>query len=154
MRRLSKIRPSKIKLISSFLVVAVLVGTVGFYFAKPAFGATKCWTGGGATNNWSDTGNWAGGSLPSTTDVATFHGASCTTGTPDKSVTIDQNVDLSGSGGGINIGSNYGGTITQNSTFTITLGSSGWVQAGGTFLGGDSAITFNSTNVGSLTVTG
>lgn len=141
---------TKRKIAMASMVMALLIGSSGFLLVPKASAATKCWTGQGSTNNWSDTGNWAGGVLPTTTDVATFHGASCTTGTPDKSVTIDQNVDLSGTGGGINIGSNYTGTITQGTGFTISAGTNGWVQAGGSFSGGNASITLT----GSFTLSG
>lgn len=42
---------------------------------------------------------------------------------------------------GIRIGPSYSGTITQNSGFTIALGTVGWVQTSGTFAGGNSTIS-------------
>lgn len=42
---------------------AMIVATVGLACAAPAH-AQYFWSGSGATNNWSDTGNWSGGPVP------------------------------------------------------------------------------------------
>ncbi len=118
--------------------------------------ATKCWTGSGADNNWNTAANWAGSTNPTTTSNATFHGASCTAGTPDKNVTVNTDPNLTGTGGGITLSSNYTGTMTQSSGVTMTIyGTIGFVMAGGTFTGRDSKIDtsiFNHTG-GSFTST-
>lgn len=120
--------------------------------------ATKCWDGGGGDNNWNTAANWASDTNPTSTSNATFHGASCTAGTPDKSVTVNTDPSLSGSGGGITLSSNYTGTMTQSSGITMTLtGSIGLVMAGGTFTGGNSLIEstlFNQTGGAFTSTTG
>ncbi|OGH24472.1 MAG: hypothetical protein A3B47_01545 [Candidatus Levybacteria bacterium RIFCSPLOWO2_01_FULL_39_24] len=145
-------RTNKNRKLIIVLALLIVLLAAGFIYVRKVFAATKCWDGGGTTNNWSENANWAGDTPPGTTDVATFHGASCTAGTPDKDVTIDQAVDLSGSGGGINIGSNYAGTITQGGGYVITAGTSGWTQAGGTFAG--SASSYDGISTSSFSLTG
>jgi hypothetical protein len=105
----------------------------------------------GGTGGWNNTNNWStasgstsGASVPGASDIAIFdnNSPSCTT---------DANVNVLG----ISITSGYTGTITQGA-FTITVGSSSWTQAGGTFTGSASSIsavsftlsggTFNSTS--------
>ncbi|MEI6075088.1 MAG: hypothetical protein WCS94_05910 [Verrucomicrobiota bacterium] len=39
-----------------------------------AAGAVKTWTGGGTSGNWSDTGNWSGGLVPTNSDYLVFNG--------------------------------------------------------------------------------
>lgn len=94
------------------------------------------WIGGGGNANWNNGANWAGGSAPTTNDVAIFDN-SCSGA--DCNVTVNADIDVKG----IDIKSTYTGTITQASTKTITVGSSNWSQAGGTFAGGDSGINVN-----------
>lgn len=102
--------------------------------------ATNCWTGSGVDTNWNTSANWGSGT-PISTSNATFHGASCTTGTPDKSVTVNVDPTLTGTGGGITLSSNYAGTMTQSTGITMTIyGTIGFVMAGGTFTGSDSLI--------------
>jgi len=88
---------------------------------------------GNGTNIVSDDLNWVGDTKPGSGDIGTFN----STSTAD--CAIDENIDWQG----INIESTYSGTITQNSTRTITINSSDFVQAGGTFAGGDSNIDIN-----------
>lgn len=84
------------------------------------------WTG--ATNNlFSEPLNWFGGIVPSINDIALF------TGLYNIDCTIDVPVDVKG----VNILS-YSGIITQANT--IQLGTSGWIQAGGTFTGATQTI--------------
>lgn len=85
------------------------------------------WTG--ATNNlFSVPSNWFGGIVPSVNDIAFF------TGLYNVNCTIDVPIDVKG----VNILS-YSGIITQANT--IQLGTSGWIQSGGTFIGGTQIIT-------------
>jgi hypothetical protein len=42
------------------VVCAVLLGTL----SRALFATTYTWQGGGGTIDWSDTGNWAGGTAP------------------------------------------------------------------------------------------
>ncbi|MCB0390695.1 MAG: hypothetical protein KDD58_05375, partial [Bdellovibrionales bacterium] len=90
---------------------------------------------GGVDSNWSTNGNWSGGTAPGNSDVATFDnscGANC-------NVTVDSNIDVAG----VDIKASYTGTITQGNGNTITIGSSNWTQAGGTFTGGDATSPMN-----------
>lgn len=96
---------------------------------------------GNGTNIVSDDLNWVGDTKPGSSDIGTFN----STSTAD--CAIDENIDWLG----INIESTYSGTITQNATFTITIGSSSWTQAAGTFVGGDSLIRIDN---GSFTQSG
>jgi len=95
--------------------------------------AVVTWDNGGGDNLASNDTNWSGNTKPTSSDVATFN----STSTDDCS--IDENVDWLG----INIESTYSGTITQNSTRTVTIDSSDFIQAAGTFAGGDSLIDIN-----------
>ena len=82
------------------------------------------WTGAGADNNWSTTGNWSGNSLPSDGDnvYSLFD---------DHTIVIDQNVDLnriSNISGTINLVINAGKSLkvdiyAHTETGTITLNS-------------------------------
>jgi fibronectin-binding autotransporter adhesin len=92
------------------------------------------WTGSTGDNTWSTAGNWSGGIMPTASEVAIFNSA-CVGANCNANITANMSVK------GVSILSSYTGTITQNSTRTITLGAAGWNQAGGTFAGGDSTIT-------------
>ena len=91
------------------------------------------WDGGGSGNNWSTAANWVGDAVPTTTQAVTFDGTS----------TKDCTIDSLGSwsGGTFTIAAGYTGTITQN--VAITMGA--YSQAAGTYSGGSTATTFNST---------
>ena len=92
----------------------------------------KFWDGGGGDNNWNTGGNWSGDTAPASTDVAVFDGLSA------KAATINTNISVAGME--IRPGTS---TITQASTRTVTVGTSGWTQSGGTFTGGDSTVDIN-----------
>lgn len=113
------------------------------------------WTG--VTNTtWNTGGNWCGsvstpgfsgtcagaGPAPSsattTTHIAVFNEL-CTT---NCSPTISANAAMYK----LDISSGYSGTITQSNGFTMTVGQGGWFMAGGSFMGGNSAITVGSTS--------
>ena len=96
--------------------------------------ANITWTNGSGDNNWNTLANWSTGNIPGSGDVAVFDGTS----TAD--CIINANVNVAG----ISINSGYTGTITQNAGNTVTIGSSDFVQADGTFAGGDSNIDINS----------
>jgi hypothetical protein len=105
---------------------------------------TRTWDGGGVdgtcggagtANNWTCAANWSADTAPTASDIATFDATST------KDATINANISVAG----INIASGYTGTITQSSTYTVTVGSSHYVQADGTFTGGSGAITVNGT---------
>ncbi len=114
-----------------------------FYLPHHASAANRYWVGGSDGANVNDTANWAsadpasctggGASVPSGSDIAIFD-PDC-----DNGATIDLNWSVAG----ININSGYTGTVTQSTTRTLTVGSSNYTQAGGTFAGGDSTIDIN-----------
>ncbi len=140
----------------------ILIIIAGIYlFASPtqADAAVLCWKG--TTSDWTVASNWvtaagaASGAAPGASDVATFDsGASCTNaGSGTAAATILAGAAISVQG--IDIKSTYSGTITQTTTATITVGSSGWTQVAGTFTGGSGAIIIgNSGGTGDLSITG
>ncbi len=97
--------------------------------------ATITWTNGNGTNLWSDALNWSGGTVPGSGDVAVFDGTSVS------NCSMDVNVNVLG----VSITAAYTGTITQLAGVSITIGSSGYTQAGGVFSGGNSQIDINGT---------
>ena len=130
------------KLTLSLLFLALLGG--GLVYWQIAQGVNRTWDGGGVdgtcggagtANNWSCAANWSGDTAPTTSDVAIFDGTST------KNATINANISVAG----ISINAGYSGTITQSSTFTVTVGSSNYSQAAGTFTGGSGDITVNGT---------
>lgn len=137
-------KSTNIRYIALVLIIALFGGAL--WYIQKAQGVTRTWDGGGADANWNTAANWSGDTVPTSSDVASFDGTCVSNCSP----TV--NVSLSGATApaGINMASDYAGTITQSSTFTITVGASNWVQAGGTFTGGSGAITIN----GTLTISG
>jgi hypothetical protein len=99
-----------------------------------------CWDGGGTTNNWSEGANWVGDVVPGLGETAVFGDLSSKNAIIDIPVTIQ----------GLIIDTFYTGTITQSSTMTVTLGSTGYNQSAGTFVGADTAIDIN----GAFTLSG
>jgi hypothetical protein len=120
------------------MVLVALVGLV--LLCGVAEAATRTWDGGGGDNNWSTDANWSDDTEPTSSDVAQFDSTST------KNCTIDASISVLG----IAVNSGYTGTITQGSSNTITVGTSNWTMATGTFTGGDSNITID----GTLTITG
>lgn len=128
-----------------------LVLRVAFMLAVSAISAgavDRTWGGGSgfSGNNWSRGQNWTGDTPPGSGDIAIF------TNTQTANCTIDTNVNV----GGFRIDSGYSGTITQSGSYTITIGTSHFVQNDGAFVGGASNITISSTgdftlNTGSFT---
>lgn len=98
------------------------------------------WTNGNGNNNWSDPLNWNTGAVPGTNDIATFSTSSA-----------NCNINASISVSGISITSAYTGIITQHNGKTITIGASGYSQAGGTFTGSNKPVDINS---GTFTLSG
>lgn len=92
------------------------------------------WTGAGANANWNTAANWAGGVAPNSTQVAIFKDSYCGSNC-NATITADPNVR------GVRLLSAYSGTITQNTGVAITIGSSGWNQAGGIFSGSNASFT-------------
>lgn len=103
------------------------------------------WTGKGGNANWSTAGNWSTGAVPGSGNVAIFDADAATTCGANCSPTIDSNISVAG----INMKTGYGGTISQGA-HTITVGTSGWTMAAGTFAGGSLDITV----YGDFTLTG
>ncbi len=139
----------------STVAVAAVIFSIGAFHAAHAANIT--WTGGGGNNLWDNASNWSTATVPTSTDVAIFSASS------SNPVSIDTNVNVLG----IVVTSTYGGTITQGAGYTVTIGSSGYGQSGGTFTGSGNASdtitvggnfvqsggTFTST-AGTLAVTG
>ncbi|MBK7892525.1 MAG: DUF2341 domain-containing protein [Bdellovibrionales bacterium] len=93
------------------------------------------WIGSGADANWTTTANWLGGTVPGASNTAYFNNQCTTYCNPS----INGNVSVAG----LRMNTSFSGTIAQNNTNTITIGTSGWTQRAGTFTGGNSAITHN-----------
>jgi hypothetical protein len=94
------------------------------------------WTGNGGDANWSTAGNWSGAAAPNSSQTALFT-SSCVT---NCSPLMNAHTSV----GGVRIESGYAGTITQVAGITLTINSNNWVQFSGTFTGGNSTITLNS----------
>ena len=128
-----------------FLSAATYV-LVGEYSCGTYIGIT--WTGATGDHLWSTPGNWTNNNVPGVGDIAVFNGM-CTGA--NCNVTLDTNVSLKG----IKFDSTYTGTFTQGA-YTMTANSSGWIQNGGTFIGGSGFITVTGSmtlNAGSFTST-
>jgi hypothetical protein len=83
------------------------------------------WTG-AVNSDWSTGGNWSGGVVPGASDLAVF----------DNSCTLNCSPTIVGalSLRGLRLSLGYTGTITQPN-FDFTIGTGGFVQAAGTFVG-------------------
>ena len=148
---LTAVRPDPRRVARLLLVAAAI--TLALLHSQSTMAATRTWTGLGVTNNWNDAANWSGGLIPGAADVATFDGTS------SKNAIVNVAVNV----GGVSI-AGYGGTITQAAGIAVTVGATGWTQAGGTFVGGTAAFTLNgpyqltsggyTTTSGTMTVTG
>lgn len=128
-----------------FLMLGRLASGAGYYNSvmgasnsTTALPSSHTWTGKAGDGNFNTAGNWWGGLVPLSTNVAIFDYHYCST---HCSVTLNANVNIKG----VIINSYYPGTITQPSGNTLTIGSSGWIQSGGIFVGssGGNAITMN-----------
>ncbi|MFZ3230539.1 MAG: hypothetical protein WA160_10075 [Pseudobdellovibrio sp.] len=147
--------------LTSTTSVIVLSGTssISFYFISNAVGSAQInataasyatgvqvetvitnayvWTGGGADANWATGLNWSGGVAPGAAVTALFDNTCAINCSPTMAVNTTV--------GGVRMTTGYAGTITQAAAKTLTINSNGWVQQAGTFQGGDSTITLNST---------
>lgn len=110
-----------------------------FFHLLPGFGTPFTWVGLGLDANWTTPENWNTAQVPGASDVATFDNSCLSNCDPLINVSITLR--------GVNVKSTYAGLITQASGQAITIGSSGWVQAGGTFQGGDTNMTFNASGI-------
>lgn len=136
-----------IKNISLSLLFLTLIGGGVLYFTYTAQGVNRTWDCGGGDSSWDNNLNWSGDTEPGVSDIAIFD-TTCT-----NNATIDKNISVAG----ITISTGYTGTITQSSTFTVTVGSSHYSQADGTFTGGSGTIDINGTftlSGGTFTSTG
>lgn len=109
------------------------ISILGEVSCGPSLGIT--WTGLAGDTLWSTAGNWTNNTIPGATDIARFSsicGANC-------NVTVDTPVSVKG----INMTSTYAGAISQDSTIAMTIGTSGWTQVAGTFVGSDAAISLS-----------
>ena len=70
------------------------------------------WTGLGATNNWSDAGNWSKDAAPGSGDTVVFDGHS------GKNATVD--AAFAGTVAAVQINSGYTGTVSLNQNLTVT----------------------------------
>jgi hypothetical protein len=109
---------------------------LGMSGSTTALPSAFTWTGKNGDGNFNTAGNWWGGVVPSSTNLVVFDYHYCST---NCNVTLNANVNVLG----VVINGSYPGTITQPTTKTITVGTSGWYQNGGAFVGGNSAITVN-----------
>ncbi|MBL8028433.1 MAG: hypothetical protein JNL74_18555, partial [Fibrobacteres bacterium] len=98
------------------------------------------WVGRGTTQAWNEAANWEGGVAPGVNDTAFFGVQS----SKDCSINVAISVK------GIKINSGYIGTVRQTAGNAITVGSGGYVQAGGTFIGSNATITVS----GNMTLSG
>lgn len=113
-------------------MVAVMV-----FISESSFSANRYWIG-PSGGNWNAAANWSnrsGGAsisaIPGASDMVFFEGAA--------NCTVDANLNVKG----ISIDATYSGTISVNSGVLITIASSGFTQAGGTFTGGNQEIRIN-----------
>lgn len=111
-----------------------------FAMAVPVSAAVRTWTGGAGSSNWNVAGNWSGNAIPGSGDTAQFDATS------SSDCTFKANVSIAG----LIIASDYGGTLSQGSGASLTVGGSGISIAGGTLHGSDAPIDCN----GALTMTG
>jgi hypothetical protein len=110
-----------------------------FFHLLPGFGTPFTWVGLGSDANWTTAENWNTNAVPGLGDTATFDNTCLSNCNP----TINVSISLKG----VNIKDTYSGTITQGSGNTMVIGTSGWAQAGGTFNGSDSNITFSASTL-------
>lgn len=108
--------------------VAIVSGEVS---CGPTIGIT--WTGLAGDGLWSTAGNWTNNTIPGVNDIAIF-GSKCSGANCNVSMNTTVNVK------GVRLQASYAGTITQPAGIAITVGTSGWTQDAGTFVGGDSGV--------------
>lgn len=126
-------------LYAALLPLALVLQVV---LATPCLAATYYWIGNGG--NTSVGTNWRKSNPSSSQCDANANTTAPTTGDTivfdpdcDGNATIDSNLSVDG----MTVQSGYTGTITQNSSITVTLNVSGLTMAGGTFSGSGATIT-------------
>ena len=104
--------------LSLLLILAIL-------YPSGVLAVTRTWDNGGGDGLWGTATNWSGDALPGASDVATFDSTTTTNSLFNVTSTID----------GLSIASTYTGTITMATSGLplLTIGASGFSQAGGTF---------------------
>lgn len=132
------------------LILTLLISGLTL-FAKPAFAnrnnvsfwkagfSPYTWVGKGGDANWNTAANWSGGVVPGSSNIAVFDDDNKTLCRTNCSPTINLSISVKG----VQIRAGYKGTITQGAGFTVTVGSSGWSQNGGTFTGSNADVTCN-----------
>ena len=96
-----------------------------------SFADDVIWTG-AVSNSWHNNSNWQAGQVPTGADIAVFKGTS------NVNSVVSSNVSV----GGVRIESTYYGVVSQSGG-GLTVGSFGYFQSGGTFLGGSVTSTVN-----------
>jgi hypothetical protein len=91
------------------------------------------WIGGGADSRWNTAANWAGGAVPTATSAVYFN-ALCGS-------TCAAVIDAAAQADGVRLASAFAGTLTQSGAATLTVGTGGYRQRGGSFVGGSGTIT-------------
>lgn len=119
-------------------------GNIPFMFIRPKL-LPYTWTGLAGDNNWNSTGNWSGNAVPGSSQVALFQSAACLGANCNVTFNVPINVL------GLSIGAGYPGTLTQATGQSLTIGASGFSQAGGSFVGSNANITVAGTIGFSLT---
>jgi hypothetical protein len=103
------------------------------------------WTDAAGDNNWNTAGNWSGGAVPGSGNVALFSSSSTANCTINTAVNV----------AGLTMSSGYTRTITQSSGESITVGTSGFSNASGTFIGSSATTTNDAITVnGPYSLTG
>jgi hypothetical protein len=106
-----------------------------FFHLLPGFVPAFTWVGLGGDANWNNPANWSTGVVPGASDTANFNDICVSNCDPTMNVAINVS--------GINMGSSYLGTITQGVGQSVTIGSAGWTQQGGVFLGAGANVNMN-----------
>jgi hypothetical protein len=146
-RFIPKFKSRKGLAIRVLVVFVLLIPAFYIIYVLQAHGATRTWDGEGTeitcpgnSAGWSCAQNWTTDTVPTSADIAAFDG------TNTKDSTID--AGFAGSVAGVDINSGYDGTITQATS--LTVGTSNFDQAAGTWNGGSQTFDIN----GSFTVSG
>ncbi|MBL8028677.1 MAG: DNRLRE domain-containing protein, partial [Fibrobacteres bacterium] len=94
-------------------------------------GCSFKWSGGGTDSNWNTGANWLFGAAPGVNDTALF------TNLTNRNCYVNVNASVKG----IQLTSTWAGKVIQNTGNTITVGSGGYTQESGTFIGANKKIT-------------